>query len=367
MQMGLNSGTAIYMIGFNIVNNHCAENMEQTPHGSGTGPPSPLTSDDEEDSQPMTIIYDLEDLTQPLKSPVLTIGNFDGVHRGHLALFEMVKEKARTIGGQSVVMTFEPHPIRLMKPGNGPPLITPTGQKLNLIAQAGIDVIFCISFTREFAAISARYFVEHILVEKIGIRELVVGYDYAFGHGREGNIDMLREMGDELGFALHVVDPVAVDDILVSSTSIRNLIGEGRLAEAKKLLGRDYQVAGTVVRGKNRGARVLGYPTANLQLVDELIPKGGIYAVRVHIDDWVYNGLTNIGYNPTFHNGQFSVETYILDFSGDLLGQTIQVDFIQRIRDEKAFDSPKALAEQIAKDVIQAREIFERLEPPTGT
>jgi riboflavin kinase/FMN adenylyltransferase len=237
---------------------------------------------------------------------------------------------------------------------------------LRRISDAGIDVVFCLPFTREFAAITARDFVQDILVAKIGIRELVVGYDYSFGRGREGNIDLLRELGDELGFVVHVVNPVKVADTLVSSTSIRNLIQDGKLAEAKKLLGRDYQVAGRVVGGKHRGGKILGYPTANLQLVDELIPKEGIYAVRVHVGDQIYNGLTNIGYNPTFQNSDFSVETYILDFSGDLLGQTIRVDFIERIRDEKAFDSPKELADQIAKDVAQAKGIFERLETSAG-
>jgi riboflavin kinase/FMN adenylyltransferase len=310
----------------------------------------------------MTILYDTETLKRPLRNPVLTIGNFDGVHRGHLVLFQIVKERAEAVGGQSVVMTFEPHPIRVMKPGNGPPLITPNEQKLRLISDAGIDVVFCLPFTREFAATTARDFVQDTLVAKIGIRELVVGYDYSFGRGREGNIDVLKGLGDELGFVVHVVDPVKVADTLVSSTSIRNLVQEGKLAEAKKLLGRDYQVAGTVVGGKHRGGEILGYPTANLQLLDELIPKEGIYAVRVHVGDQIYNGLTNIGYNPTFQNSDFSVETYILDFSGNLLGQTIRVDFIERIRDEKAFDSPKELADQIAKDVDQARGIFERLE-----
>ncbi len=309
----------------------------------------------------MTFISDLDQLGEPLTNPVLTIGNFDGMHKGHLALFDKVKERARSIKGQSAVMTFEPHPIKVMMEGNGPPLITPTRQKLRLIEETGIDVIFCIPFTREFAAISARDFVKDILLDKIGIKELVVGYDYTFGRGREGNIELLKEMGNHLGFEVHVMDPVRINHTLVSSTSIRNMIRDGNLKEAKELLGRDYQVSGTVVRGKNRGDRLLGFSTANLDLVDELIPKRGVYAVKVHIDDQTYYGLTNIGYNPTFGEGVFSVETHILDLSRDLLGKTIMLDFIERLRDEKTFGSPKELAEQIGQDIVRARELFREM------
>ncbi|MBW1707650.1 MAG: bifunctional riboflavin kinase/FAD synthetase [Deltaproteobacteria bacterium] len=309
----------------------------------------------------MTIFYDLNQLEKPLKNPVLTIGNFDGVHKGHMALFERAKEKARSIHGQSSVMTFDPHPIKVMKPGNGPSLITPTEQKLELIDAAGIDIIFCIPFTRQFAAISARDFVQNILVEKIGIKELVVGYDYTFGNNREGNIELLKEMGSLSGFAVDVLEQVSVDNTLISSTSIRHLVDQGNLSEARRLLGRDYQICGTVIKGKNRGGRLLGFPTANLQLVDELTPKVGVYAVEVLIDDQVYFGLTNIGYNPTFENNQFSVETHILDFSKDLLGETIRVNFIERLRDEKTFTSIEDLSEQIGKDVLRARKLFNKL------
>lgn len=312
----------------------------------------------------IAMFYNLEQLEKPLRNPVLTIGNFDGVHKGHLVLFDKVKQKARAIKGQSVVITFDPHPIKIMKPGNGPPLITPTQQKLKLIDDAGIDVIVCISFTKQFAAISARDFVHNILVDRIGIKEIVVGYDYTFGHGREGNIDLLRETGNRLGFVVHVVEPVRTDHTLVSSTSIRNLIQEGSLLRAKKLLGRDYQICGTVVKGKNRGGRLLGYPTANLELIDELTPKVGVYAVKVLIDDLIYNGLTNIGYDPTFGSGPFSVETHILDFSGDLLGKTIRINFIERLRDEKPFKTIQDLTDQIGQDIIRARELFRKTENP---
>jgi riboflavin kinase/FMN adenylyltransferase len=306
----------------------------------------------------MQLIYDLKELEKPLRNPVLTIGNFDGVHKGHLVLFDLVKDKAGALDGQSAVITFEPHPIKIMKPGNGPLMITPTQQKLRLIEEAGIDVIFCISFTKEFASITARDFVRDILVEKIGIKELVVGYDYTFGHGREGNIELLKDMGNSFHFKVHIVEPIRIDDTLVSSTSIRNFVQEGNLAEAKKLLGRDYQICGTVVKGEDRGGRLLGFPTANLKPIDELTPKPGVYAVKVLIADQIYEGVTNIGHNPTFGGHNFTVETHILDFSQDLLGKTIRINFIERLRDEKTFKSVGDLAAQIEQDIIRARAIF---------
>lgn len=304
------------------------------------------------------IIHNLAELHAPLKNPVLTIGNFDGVHRGHLALFERVKIRAKALGGISAVMTFQPHPLKIMKPEKAPRLITPTAQKLTLISQSGIDTIFCLPFDRTFAAISAEDFVRNILVQKIGVKELVVGYDYTFGHNRTGNSELLHRMGKELGFQVHEVHPVLMGKRVVSSTSIRELVKAGELAEAKKLLGRDYQISGTVIRGKNRGGRLLGFPTANLEVVDELTPREGVYAVTVLINGQRYNGVTNIGHNPTFGQGPLSIETHILDYSGDLLGQTIRVNFLHRLRAEKTYKSIEELAHQIDLDVKLAREML---------
>lgn len=307
----------------------------------------------------MNVIYDLNKLEAPLEKPVITIGNFDGVHRGHLALFEKVRERADAIGGQAAVMTFEPHPIRIMKPGKALSLITPIKQKLELIGKAGMDFIFCIPFSREFAAITAEDFVLRILLGKIGVKEVVVGYDYFFGHEREGNVDFLQKMGEKWDFRVHVMGPVHVNEAPVSSTLIRGLVREGRLSEAKTLLGRDYQISGTVVKGQSRGGKLLGFPTANLNLIDELIPRGGVYAVTAVVDGVTYKGVTNIGYNPTFGDTALTVETHILDYSGDLLGKTIKVNFIQRLRDEVSFDDIQDLSDQIGRDVQQARELLE--------
>jgi riboflavin kinase/FMN adenylyltransferase len=306
----------------------------------------------------MQVILNLNEIKKPLTNPVLTIGNFDGVHKGHLALFDKVKERAKAIAGQSVVMTFEPHPLKIMRPADGPQLITHTGQKLELIEKAGIDVIVCVSFDREFAAIPARDFVNNILVKKIGIKEIVVGYDYTFGHNREGDINLLREIGNDFGFVVHLVGPIEIDHTLVSSTSIRRLVQEGRLEEARVLLGRDFEVQGTVVKGQNRGGRLLGFPTANLNPHGELLPKRGVYAVKLLIDDVFYNGVTNVGYNPTFGDTGLTVETHVLDYSGELMGKTIKVHFIKRLRDEKRFKTFEELSDQIARDIAQAKEVF---------
>ena len=306
----------------------------------------------------MNVIYDLDSLKQRLNNPVLTIGNFDGVHKGHLALFDIVKKRAKAIGGQSAVMTFDPHPVKIVKKGNGPALITQTEQKLCLISNAGIDVILCIPFTAQFASIPAESFVKDILLDKIGVKELVVGYDYTFGRNRTGNLALLQKMGKELGFQVHLVGPVHIDHTVVSSTSIRTLVREGNLAEARMLLGRDYQIWGTVVKGANRGGRLLGFPTANIKPGDELLPKRGVYAVMVEVDERLFCGVTNVGFNPTFGENSLSIETYILDFSEDILGKKIKIKFLDRIRDEKTFGGVKELTDQIALDVQEARRLL---------
>jgi riboflavin kinase/FMN adenylyltransferase len=308
----------------------------------------------------MTTTYTLDNLPEDIKNPVVTIGNFDGVHWAHQAIFKKVIERAKDRNGTSVVITFEPHPIKVMSPDKARPLITLLEQKRELVINQGIDIFLLIRFTREFAAIPARDFVKDILVGKLGIKEIVVGYDYAFGHRREGNIKLLKELGQQFNFEVHQVSPVYVRKSLVSSTSIRNLIMDGRVSEAKQLLGRNYQIRGEIIRGKDRGGPLLGCPTANLRLVDELIPKEGVYVVTVDLDGKIYQGLTNIGYNPTFKDKTLSVETHILDLSADILGKKIKINFLCRLRDEKTFASVKELSKQISRDIEQAREFFSK-------
>jgi riboflavin kinase/FMN adenylyltransferase len=309
----------------------------------------------------MKIIQDIETIKEPFKSAVITIGNFDGVHLGHQALFHEVIEMADTMDGTAIAMTFEPHPIRVISNNGHPPLITLIEQKTELIEKSGIDVLICIPFTMDFAALSARTFVEDILVKRIGMKAIIVGQDYTFGHKREGTVDLLRQYADELGFQLIVPDwiqPSDANNDRISSTAIRQLVMDGRMEKAGKMLGRDYQIRGTVAHGRDRGGRLLGIPTANINLHDELCPKVGVYAVIVKYDGKRYPAVANIGYSPTFDDHVFTVEAHILDFKKDIYGEKIMVNFVQRLRDEKKFSGIPELIEQIDQDIVDARKIL---------
>jgi riboflavin kinase/FMN adenylyltransferase len=309
----------------------------------------------------MKVFNRLDQIIEPIKRAVITIGNFDGVHIGHQALFHEVIEKAEAIGGTSVAMTFEPHPLRVLKQNNHPPLITLYEQKAELIERSGIDVLICIPFTLEFAALSAEQFVSDLLVQKIGIKAIVVGEDYRFGKNREGNIDLLNRFGLKYRFEVIVAGWIKSARALaerISSTKIRELVTDGRMEQAEKMLGRNYQIRGKVVAGRDRGGKVLGIPTANINLNDELCPKTGIYAVTVECEGNQHRGVANIGYSPTFDDHVFTVEVHILDFNANIYGKKIRVNFIKRIRDEKKFSNISELIDQIKLDIAAANEIL---------
>lgn len=309
----------------------------------------------------MELVEHIDKIEKPYKNAVITIGNFDGVHIGHQALFHEVIEKADEISGTSIVMTFEPHPIRLLMQNGQPPMITLYEQKVELIESSGIDVLICVPFTREFAAISAKEFVEDILLRRIGMKAIVVGKDYTFGKNREGNLDLLQTYAGNLGFAVIVADWIQTSNgqpNRISSTRARKLVMEGNVAEAQKLLGRYYQIRGEVTTGHNRGGRLLGFPTANITLYDELCPKTGVYAVTTEFGDKHRKGVANIGYSPTFGDQAFTVEVHILDFNENIYGKQIRVNFVQRIRDEIKFPNISELSDQIKKDIIMARKIL---------
>ncbi len=309
----------------------------------------------------MKIIQDLYNIHSPFKRAVVTIGNFDGVHKGHQAIFQQVIEKARSIKGTPVVITFEPHPVRVLKKNGRPPLITLFEQKMELIAQAGIKVVVCIPFTEAFAGITAKRFLEEILIKQIGMKAIVIGKDYAFGKNRKGDVEFLKKYADRYGFEVIVIDWVqayARSTRRISSTRVRELVMAGEVKKTFNLLGRYYQIRGRVVSGRNRGGRLLGFPTANINLVDELCPKMGVYAVTVELGKKKYKGVANIGYSPTFEDHQFTIEVHILDFKGELYGKAIRVNFIRRIRNEKRFASIDALSKQIAKDIQTARNVL---------
>ncbi len=309
----------------------------------------------------MKVFNHLDQINEPIKQAVITIGNFDGVHIGHQALFHEVIEKAEAIGGTSVAMTFEPHPLRVLRQNNHPPLITLYEQKSELIERTGIDVLICVPFTLEFAALSAEQFVRDLLVQKIGIKAIVVGEDYSFGKNREGNIDLLKSYAPEYGFEVIVAGWVKSARALadrISSTKLRELVTDGRMEQAEKMLGRNYQIRGKVVTGRDRGGKLLGIPTANINLHDELCPKTGIYAVTVECESNQHRGVANIGYSPTFEDHEFTVEVHILDFSDNIYGMKIRINFIKRIRDEIKFSNISELIDQIKLDIAASREIL---------
>jgi riboflavin kinase/FMN adenylyltransferase len=309
----------------------------------------------------MEIIKNLDKIVKPFKNAVITIGNFDGVHIGHQALFHAVIEKADAINGTSVAMTFEPHPLRVLEQNNLPPLITLYEQKTELIARSGIDFLICVPFTRDFAALSAREFVADLLIKRIGMNAIVVGKDYTFGRNREGNLELLQSMAGQHNFEVIQVDWIQIAKNYpgrISSTRVRELVMEGKVAEVQQLLGRYYQIRGLVTTGRDRGGKLLGFPTANINLHDELCPKTGVYAVTVEFQDQHFEGVANIGYSPTFEDRLFTVEVHILDFNQNIYGEKIRINFVKRIRDEIKFASIEQLSEQIKQDVIKARNIL---------
>ena len=310
----------------------------------------------------MKIYSDIYDIERPFKRPALTIGNFDGVHLGHQALFKKVVELADEREGDKVALTFHPHPMKVLRPDNPPKLICTLEQKIELIMAAGIEHLICLPFTKEFARTPASFFVEEILYRIIGVEDLVIGYDYKCGRGREGDINFLKKMGDKLGFRVHVIPPVKVDGMIVSSTAIRELVKKGDMRTVRKMLGRFYQIRGVVRKGKRRGGPIVGFPTANLALnPEDLCPKPGVYAVQVIHGERLYDGVVNIGFNPTFGDGRLGAEVHIFDFNKEIYGHEIKVNLVERIRDEKKFSGPEELAAQIKKDIQKAKEILKEV------
>lgn len=312
----------------------------------------------------MQLIEDLDVVKRPFPQAVITIGNFDGVHIGHQSLFKMVRDKAAALKGTAVAMTFDPHPARFLNTNGHPPLITVKEQKIELIAATGMDVLICVPFTRQFANLAPEVFVLDLLMTRLGMSAMVVGRDYSFGRNRTGNLAVLQSLALAHGFEVLVADWVPAHTAnhgRISSTRIRELVMAGAVDEARHLLGRDYQIRGQVTFGRNRGGRLLGFPTANIRLYDELCPQMGVYAITVEYGNQHYQGVANIGYSPTFDDHAFTIEVHILDFSRDIYGQTLRVNFIQRIRGERRFPSVKELAEQIQKDIVQARAILARV------
>lgn len=304
----------------------------------------------------MIILKDFKRLDNRFKDIVITIGNFDGLHIGHKKVIEAVKEDAAARSGTSAVLTFEPHPLKVLRPEREIKLITPFEEKARLIEEAGIDLLLCLTFDSDLAMMEAKDFIRDIIVGRIGVVKVIVGHNYTFGRGRKGNVELLRREGRRYGFTTKVVRNKTLSGKVVSSTGIRELISKRKVYEASLLLGRPYRIQGRVIKGKGRGARFLNIPTANIETEYELIPAEGVYAVQVDLDGLLYGGVMNIGKNPTFGENQLSLEVHILVFSRDILGKKISVYFLKHLRNERRFPDVNSLKEAIIHDIDSARE-----------
>jgi riboflavin kinase/FMN adenylyltransferase len=291
---------------------------------------------------------------------VIALGNFDGLHRGHLKIIERVKRGAAEHGGTPMAMTFDPHPPRIVRPDKAPPLLMTKAQRIEALHRAGVHCVAVVRFTKELSQWDADTFVRKVLVDWLRVSEVWVGANFLFGHERSGTFSVLRGLGQSYGFRADKIDPVRYKDFVVSSTRIRRLVSEARMDEAAALLGRAYYVDGTIVEGRRRG-RELGFPTANLETENELVPPNGVYATIMTIDGVVHGGVTNIGMRPTFGETTPTIETHVLDYSGDLYGHTVRLAFVQRLRDERRFEDVDALRAQIDADKRRAERLFTRL------
>jgi riboflavin kinase/FMN adenylyltransferase len=293
--------------------------------------------------------------------PVLALGNFDGVHRGHRKILERVRRCATERGATAVVMTFDPHPPRVVRPDKAPPLLMTTAQRLEAIGAAGVHGAAIVRFTAELSKWTPEQFVQTVLADWLRVSEVWVGANFLFGHDRAGNFSLLRTLGARYGFKAEKIDPVRYKDFVVSSTRVRRLVSEGRVDEAGALLGHQYYIDGLVVEGDRRG-RTIGFPTANLQTDNELLPPHGVYATTATVNGAVLPSVTNVGLRPTVDpSGRLTVETHIFNFERDLYGTSLRIGFVQRLRDERAFDSLDALRTQISSDCDRARVLFDRL------
>jgi len=306
----------------------------------------------------MRVVRSLEKIPGEFRDAFVTIGNFDGVHLGHVPILKKLIEEAHRENSKALVITFDPHPKKILRPDIRPfYLLTSVEEKIKLLEDIGIDRLILIPFDLKFSKMTAESFVCDILWDKLHIRKIFVGHDYSFGKSKTGNKIFLAEFGKKLGFEVDIIDAVKLDEETISSTRIRHLILEGDVNEAARLLGRPYNISGIVAPGKKRGS-ILGIPTANIKPDKELIPAQGVYAVISHLEKERYKGVLNIGFNPTFSDTDLSVEVYLLDFSGDIYGKKVDVLFIERIRDEVKFENPEQLVRQIRRDIDEARTIL---------
>ena len=306
----------------------------------------------------MEILRHLDDRSPSSPGSVATLGNFDGLHLGHQALVRGAVEDARRLGARSVVLTFEPHPLKILAPARAPKLLLSHKDKMELLQSLDVDVVVIQKFDAAFASVPARDFVARVLLERLRIKKIWVGRDLRFGQGRKGCVDDLLKWGCEDGFDVGIVESILLGGVRVSSSVVRQLVEEGRVDEAAPMLGRYHLVSGRVVSGERRG-RELGFPTANISSRTEVLPLDGIYATLFQCGAKRYFSASSIGTNPTFGDGPRTIESFLLDFDDELYGEAVKLYFVKRIRAEKKFASVDELVAQMREDVTRARAIFD--------
>lgn len=303
----------------------------------------------------MKVYTSLDQLPADFAAGAVTIGNFDGVHRGHARLLEQLKRRASEFAGPAVVFTFEPHPVRLLRPDEAPAPLTWVDRKAELLAQQDIDVVVAYPTTREFLSLSANEYFEQIIRDQLRTRAIVEGPNFFFGKNREGNVELLRQLCEQHNITLDVVEPLQSDNSFVSSSRVRKAIAVGDVDSANEWLTQPYRIRGMVTHGAGRGAKI-GFPTANVSAVDTLLPGVGVYAGTAYINDERWPSAINVGPNPTFGEDRAKVEVHLIGFSGSIYGEPLEVDFLRRLRDIQTFDSLDALKEQLARDIDDARQ-----------
>lgn len=295
------------------------------------------------------------------KSSALTVGNFDGLHLGHQAIVRAVVGRARALDAVAAAVTFDPHPLKLLRPGKAPPLVSTLAQRLAGLEQMGLDAVLVLTFDLALSRLAPEDFVRRILIEGMRMRAILVGGNFRFGHRQAGDVAVLKELGRRWGFAVENVAPVVVSGQVVSSTAVRQAVSEGRVGEAAQLLGRPFALTGEIRPGSGRGQKLV-FPTLNLAPEQELLPRIGVYATEVRVAGGLYRAATNVGVRPTFDAGGITVESHLFDFSETLSAGAMEVGFWERLRDERKFSGPEELRAQISEDIHRAKEFFRQLD-----
>jgi riboflavin kinase/FMN adenylyltransferase len=311
----------------------------------------------------MEIIRGLEELKESYPNTVITIGNFDGLHLGHQKIIHTVLRDSQDIRGTSMVVTFDPHPMKVLAPEKEVKLLTTPRERERLIQTMGIQVLLCITFDKAFSSLEPDEFIKDILVKKINAKEVIVGQNYAFGKARKGTTELLRRRGRKYRFSVKAVRHAKLNGEIVSSSKIRSFLSMGQVFEASTFLGRAYTIEGNVIKGAGRGEKLLHVPTANITTPNELVPREGVYAVRVGLRRSFFDGVANIGKKPTFSDSVPSYEVHLFNFNGNLLGESLRIHFVDWIRNQRSFPDALSLEKQIRSDIEQAKEILNKKKP----